>query len=105
MAWQVLQFLCLQGCVPTTPVLRARCLTLTSLFFKLEPVRLTKLNTLGCGVLASSVLLSPVRLGEEVMVGSNFSTILMRFESLPYVVITLAVLGGEAGGVMIEAEE
>ena len=51
------------------------------------------------------MLLSPVRLGEEVMVGSNFSTTLMRFESLPYVVITLAVLGGEAGGVMIEAED
>ena len=104
MAGHVIQFLWLQGFVPTTPIFRAIYLTLTSLFLRLDAVRLTKFNIRGCGV-ESSVLLHLAKLGEEESTGSNCSSILRRFESLPYVVITLAVWGGEAVGVMTEADD
>ena len=81
-AGQVKQFFFLHGCVPTMPVFRASCFTLTSLFLILDPVRLTKLNILGWGAL-SSVVLGWRRLGEEARLGSNFSTTFNRFESLP----------------------
>ena len=48
-AGQVKQFFFFHAWVPTMPVFKASCFTLTSLFSTLDPVRLTKLNIDGWG--------------------------------------------------------
>ena len=75
---------------------KAKFLTLTSLFRSDDPVRFTYWNSLRCvgAVVRSGV--EPEKLGLEASDGSNFFTISMRSESLPYVLIIL-IFSGDVG--------
>ena len=68
-------------------------------------MRLTYWKTLGGGVCKLSVVAEREKLGVEAIVGSNLSVILMRSESLPYVLMILTVLVGGLEGARMELLE
>ena len=91
---QVRQFLWLQGCVPDQ---NCWWLMPSAWPWQVCSLGLDWSNSFGGGVRAS-VVLRLAKMWEEVSPGSKFSVILRRFESLPYVVMTLTDFCGVGGG-------